>query len=97
MSIAPNIHYTNQLYDFIITPLLNSRQYRTETSCTNSPLQLGTNCCNLDNVFAKIVPSIDLESEVQHIKDRAEYCLIQEIELAEYYKVNTVLIGEFEK
>lgn len=80
------------MYDFIISPLVNQRQYRSDRSCSKSPLQLTQNCCNLDNVYAKIVPSMHLESEVQHIRERAEYCLCQEIELAEYFRIGTMII-----
>lgn len=44
------------------------------------------------SIHAKIKPSIDLESTVQHIRDRAEYCFIEEIELAEYLKIDTIII-----
>ena len=46
----------------------------------------------MENVYAKIIPDIDLESETHHIRERAEYCFEQEIELAEFFRVNAVLI-----
>lgn len=42
--------------------------------------------------YGNIKPDLDLESPVQHIRDRAEYCFTEEIELAEYLKIDTVLV-----
>lgn len=95
------INESSVLYDFIIVPMVNQRLYRTENSVKTNPLQLTRLENSVDgshmsdyvskNLHALIKPSIDLESKVQHIRERAEYCLIEEIELAEYLKIDTVI------
>jgi len=94
---------SSMLYDFIMIPLVHSRLYRTERSVKKNPLQIARSDINYKskvygegNMKAKpdcvtIKASIDLESKVDHIRERAEYCLIEEIELAEYLKINSVV------
>lgn len=89
------------LYDYIIVPLVHPRLFRSENSSKVPPWQLiksetlestGAHQTLARNIHAKISPSIDLESPVQHIRDRAEFCFIEELEMAEYLKIEAVII-----
>lgn len=95
------IKENSALYDYIIVPLIHPRLFRSENSAKAPPWQLirsdsleitGANQTLARNIHGKISPSIDLESPVQHIRDRAEYCFIEELEMAEYLKIDGVVI-----
>ena len=89
------------LYEFIMAPLIHPRLYRTERSMQKNPLQLTRSQIRFDSSeksthksehrFATIKPSIDLESSVDHIRERAEYTLTEEVELSEFLGIKGIV------
>jgi hypothetical protein len=92
--VHPRLYRTEQSVKFCPLPLTRSEiiaeKGKSSEFKSNSDCRLYDVIAN--NIFSRIKPSIDLESPVQHIRDRAEYCFIEELELAEYLKIDTVVI-----